>query len=412
MLIAEHTKVDGFAGEFRTPVALVVVSFILVMIDGYDMFIVSFLAPLIAADLSLTPVSIGQVFAAGLAGSMVGGLVLGPVADRIGRRPTLIASLALAAAATLLCATATTFGSFAALRFVAGFGLGGVLAAVIPLMAEHFPAERRNATVTLMFIGYPFGAVVGGALTAMLLDQGWRNLFVATGLVTFMVIIAAWWLPEPQKERSAALSRAEAPSVLSSIKGLFTEGRAAPTLAMATGVFCMLLVAYLLNSWTPMIAVRSGISPHIAALCGVFLNLGGIIGALVSTLLVRRFGMFKLVAVMIAVGALAIALLGQLYGSVVPLLCGLFIAGALTIGGQQNTPAMAVQLYPQRMRAAGAGWQFAVGRFGSILGPIIGGHLVAASITPQMMFIVVAIPTLVAAIAYAVTGQMTPDQQN
>ena len=411
MLIAEHTKVEGFAAEFRTPLALVIVSFVLVMIDGYDMFIVSFLAPLIAADLSLTPVSIGQVFAAGLAGSMVGGLVLGPVADRIGRRPTLIASLALAAAATLLCATATTFGSFAALRFVAGFGLGGVLAAVIPLMAEHFPAERRNATVTLMFIGYPFGAVVGGALTAMLLDQGWRNLFVATGLVTFLVIVAAWWLPEPQKEPSAA-SNAQGPSALSSVKGLFAEGRAAATLAMATGVFCMLLVAYLLNSWTPMIAVRSGISPHIAALCGVFLNLGGIIGALVSTLLVRKFGLFKLVAVMIAAGALAIALLGQLYGSVVPLLCGLFIAGALTIGGQQNTPAMAVQLYPQRMRAAGAGWQFSVGRFGSILGPIIGGHLVAASITPQMMFIVVAIPTLVAAGAYAVTGRMRPDQQN
>lgn len=412
MLIARDAEVEGLASGFRTPIALVVVSFVLVMIDGYDMFIVSFLAPLITADLNLTPVSVGQVFAAGLAGSMVGGLVLGPVADRIGRRPTLIVSLALAATATVMCATVTTFGEFAALRFIAGLGLGGVLAAVIPLMAEHVPAERRDATVTLMFIGYPFGAVVGGAITAMLLGQGWRNLFVATGLITFLLIIAAWWLPEPTKESSsAAARRADKPSVLASIKGLFAEGRAGATLAMATGVFCMLLVTYLLNSWTPMIAVRSGFEPHIAALCGVFLNLGGIIGALLSTVLVRRFGLFRLVAVMIAIGAFAIAAIGQLYGSVVMLLCGLFVAGAFAIGGQQNTPAMAVQLYPQRMRAAGSGWQFAVGRLGSILGPIVGGHLVAAGIAPRAMFIAVAIPTLVAAVAYAAAGLMRPEQQ-
>jgi AAHS family 4-hydroxybenzoate transporter-like MFS transporter len=183
MLIAKQTEIAGFAAEFRASVAPVIVSFVLVMIDGYDMFNVSFLAPLIAADLNLTPVTIGQVFAAGLAGSMIGGLILGPVADRIGRRPTLIASLVLAGTATLLCATATTFASFAVLRFIAGFGLGGVLAAVIPLLAEHFPAERRNVAVTLMFVGYPFGAVVGGAITAMLIGQGWRNLFIGTGII-------------------------------------------------------------------------------------------------------------------------------------------------------------------------------------------------------------------------------------
>ena len=111
---------------------------------------------------------------------------------------------------------------------------------------------------------------------------------------------------------------------------------------------------------------------------------------------------------MVGCGALAIAALGQFYGGMATLLCGLFVAGALAIGGQQNTPAMAVQLYPQRMRAAGSGWQFAVGRFGSILGPIIGGQLMASAITPQTMFVVAAIPTLLAAIAYAVVDYVRP----
>jgi MFS transporter, AAHS family, 4-hydroxybenzoate transporter len=408
MRIAEEVKTEGFAAVFRTPNALAIVSFFLVMIDGYDMFIVSFLAPLIAKDLHLTPIAIGQVFAAGLAGSMIGGIFLGPIADRVGRRPTLIVSLVTAAAATILCATATTFSSFAILRFIAGFGLGGVLAAIIPMVAEHFPSQNRNVAVTLMFVGYPFGAVAGGAITVLLFELGWRNLFIGAGIITSLLIIAALWLQEPVKELNTTPGPGEKQSALASVKGLFGGGRVWATLSMAVGVFCMLLAAYLLNSWTPLIAVRSGFEPRTAALCGVVLNLGGIVGALLSTLLIRKFGLFKLVAAMIAGGALMIASLGYLYGSLATLLPGLFVVGALAIGAQQNTPAMAVQLYPQRMRAAGVGWQFSVGRLGSILGPIIGGLLFASDVAPQSMFVMVAAPTLVAAVAYAAAGYLRP----
>jgi MFS transporter, AAHS family, 4-hydroxybenzoate transporter len=326
----------------------------------------------------------------------------------VGRRPTLVVSLVTAAAATILCATATTFPSFAILRFVAGFGLGGVLAAVIPMVAEHFPTENRNVAVTLMFVGYPFGAVVGGAITVLLFGLGWRNLFIGAGAVTSLLIIAALWLQEPVSELNPATEPGEKQSALASVKGLFGGGRLWATLSMAVGLFCMLLAVYLLNSWTPLIAVRSGFEPRTAALCGVVLNLGGIIGALLSTLLIRKFGLFKLVATMITGGALTIASLGYLYGSLATLLSGLFVVGTLAIGGQQNTPAMAVQLYPQRMRAAGVGWQFAVGRLGSILGPIIGGLLFASDVAPQSMFVMVATPTLVAAVAYAAAGYFRP----
>src|SRR6202000_947194 len=97
-------------------------------------FIVSFVAQLIAKDLHLNFVNIGTVFAAGLAGSMVGGLLLGQVADRAGRRPTLLVSLATARLATLLCSQAHSFGAFAALRFLTGLALGGLLASIVPLV--------------------------------------------------------------------------------------------------------------------------------------------------------------------------------------------------------------------------------------------------------------------------------------
>jgi MFS transporter, AAHS family, 4-hydroxybenzoate transporter len=404
MEMARDTAVQGVDNRSRRRLALLGVSFVLVMVDGYDLFIVSFTAPLIAKDLHLSFVNIGTVFAAGLAGSMVGGLLLGHIADRAGRRPTLLASLATAGVATLLCSQAHSLGAFAALRFLTGLALGGLLAAIVPLVAELFPPQRRSEAVTLMFIGYPLGAVVGGAITALLIVNGWRNLFLGAGVVTLLLVPIALFLRETlntsyDSGRDSPRQPWRAPFIV-----LFTEGRFWATVLASFAIFCLLLVTYLLNSWTPLIAARSGFSPERAAWCGVLLNLGGVVGALTSTLLVARFGVFKVVTLMVASGSLAVALLGYLYGSGGALYSGLAIIGLLVIGGQQNAPAISVQLYPQRMRSAGVGWQFAAGRFGSILGPIIGGRLLAANISIQLLFVLIAIPTLLSAGAYTVVG--------
>jgi MFS transporter, AAHS family, 4-hydroxybenzoate transporter len=389
--------------------ALLGVAFALVMIDGYDLFIVSFVAPLIAKDLHLNFVNIGTVFAAGLAGSMVGGLLLGHIADRAGRRPTLLVSLAMAGAATLLCSQAHSFGAFAALRFLTGLALGGLLASIVPLVAEHFPRQRRSAAVTMMFIGYPLGAVVGGAITALLIAHGWRNLFLGAGVVTLLLVPVGLALPETLYAADVPIDDSDRKPRRWSFMLLFTEGRLWTTVVASFAIFCLLLVTYLLNSWTPLIAARSGFSPQTAAWCGVLLNLGGVIGALTSTLLVARFGVFKVVTLMVAGGSLAVALLGYLYGSVGALYSGLGVIGLLVIGGQQNAPAISVQLYPRRMRSTGVGWQFAAGRFGSVLGPIIGGRLLSANISVQLLFVLIAIPTLLAAGAYAVVGLLRQD---
>jgi MFS transporter, AAHS family, 4-hydroxybenzoate transporter len=404
MEVARGAALQGGIIGSRRSLALLGVAFALVMIDGYDLFIVSFVAPLIAKDLHLNFVNIGTVFAAGLAGSMVGGLLLGQIADRAGRRPALLGSLATAGVATLFCSQAHSFGAFAALRFVTGLALGGLLAAIVPLVAEHFPSQRRSAAVTVMFIGYPLGAVVGGAITALLIDRGWRNLFLGAGIVTLLLVPIGLVLRETLYASDAPSDGPQRKPFRWPFIALFTEGRFWTTVIASFAIFCLLLVTYLLNSWTPLIAARSGFSPQTAAWCGVLLNLGGVIGALTSTLLVGRFGVFKVVTLMVASGSLAVALLGYLYGSVGALYSGLAVIGLLVIGGQQNAPAISVQLYPQRMRSAGVGWQFAAGRFGSILGPIIGGRLLAANVSVQSLFMLIAIPTLLSAGAYTVVG--------
>ena len=404
MEVATNPAFQVGVNRSRRSWALLGVAFALVMIDGYDLFVVSFVAPLIAKDLHLNFGNLGTVFAAGLAGSMVGGLLLGHFADRTGRRPALLVSLATAGVATLLCSQAHSFGAFTALRFLSGLALGGLLASLVPLVAELFPSQQRSAAVTLMFIGYPLGAVVGGAITALLIVYGWRNLFLGAGVVTLLLVPVALCLRETLYASDAPVDDPQPNLGRGSFRVLFTEGRFWTTFIASFAIFCLLLVTYLLNSWTPLIAAKSGFSPQTAAWCGVLLNLGGVIGALASTLLVARFGVFKVVTLMVAGGSLAVALLGSLYASVGALYSGLGVIGLLVIGGQQNAPAISVQLYPQRMRSTGVGWQFAAGRFGSILGPIIGGRLLAANISVQLLFMLIAIPTLLSAGAYTVVG--------
>lgn len=407
MKLVNHTALVSLPEHSRAAAAIVGIAFALMMVDGYDMFIMSFVAPLVAKDLHLAAPRVGELFAAGLFGSMVGGLVLGPVADRIGRQPIVLASLVVAGISTFLCARAQSFESFAALRLVSGFALGGLLATIVPLVAEYFPHERRSGAVTSMFIGYPLGAVVGGAITAVLLAaNGWRSLFWGTGLLTLLAVPAAFLLRETLRAPIPVAHEQAEPVKGVPILELFGEDRFWTTLITSSGIFCLLLLAYLLNSWTPMIAVKAGLNPATAALCGVFLNLGGVVGALLSIPAVRRFGVFKVAAVMVGIGSPAIALIGHLFSSAGMLFGALFITGVLVIGGQQNSPAMAVVLYPQRMRAAGTGWQFGVGRLGSILGPIIGGYLLAANNSAHSLFLLMTAPAVLAAMCYAVVDRL------
>ena len=406
MTLVNDTALVSLTGYSRAATVVVAIAFALMMVDGYDMFIMSFVAPLVAQELHLAASRLGELFAAGLLGSMLGGLALGPVADRLGRQPIVLASLAVAGVSTFLCSRAQSFESFAALRLITGFALGGLLAAAVPLVAEYFPPQRRSGAVTLMFIGYPLGAVVGGAITALLLGNGWRTLFWGTGLLTLLVMPAAFLLRETLRTPNQVAQGPAEPVKGTPLLELFTEGRFWPTLITSSGIFCLLLLAYLLNSWTPTLAVEAGLAPTTAALCGVFLNLGGVMGALLSIPASRRFGVFKVAAVMVGIGSPAIAVIGHVFDSVGTLFCTLFVAGLLVIGGQQNAPAMSVLLYPQRMRAAGAGWQFGVGRLGSIFGPVIGGYLLAARSPAPSLFLFMAVPAVLAAVCYAVVDQL------
>ena len=376
-------------------------AFFIVMVDGYDTLMMGFVAPLLTNHWGLHPADIGKLFAVGYLGAIVGALVMGPLADRLGRKPMLVFALLLAAAATGLCALAPTPSALFPLRFIAGLALGGALPAAIALTAEHARPERRAGTVTLMYIGYPMGAVVGGALTAALLQAGWPAIFLGTGVVCLIAAGVALTMPE-------SFARGATPAATRPAwREQFADGRRWPALLLWLGLFSTLLLTYFLVSWTPSIIVARGGSPRVAALGAVLLNLGGCVGALAMVPVVDRYGPYRPVALLAASGAVFIALLGHA-GSVPIVMALLFATGVCALGAQLNFPAMTVALFPPHVRSAGTGWTVGFGRIGSIAGPLLGGVLIAAGLGWDSLFLIAAIPALVAAATTFVASRPLP----
>ena len=386
------------------------VAFVLVMLDGYDLLMISFVAPLVADELRLSARELGALFASGLAGSMLGSMVLGATADRIGRRVVLVGSLAAAGLATLACSQVSSAQTLVVMRFLSGMALGGALTSVIPLAAESFAEDRRDSGVTAMFVGYPLGGVIGGAITTALLYLGWRAEFMGAGVLTLAAAPAGLLFRETVPSAHTDRGPTRRFGFHRLLLGLFTNGRAAPTSLAAAGIFCLLFVAYLLNSWTPVLSKAAGLGTSTAALSAVVLNLGGVLGALASIKLARRFGLLRVMVIMLACGSVVVALLGYAFASAPTLLAAVFIAGVLIIGGQLNCPAIYVRLYPQSMRAAGVGLQLSAGRFGSIVGPLAAGELLAARAPGTVVFQVAAAACAVAALCYGLVAGLGAKQ--
>jgi MFS transporter, AAHS family, 4-hydroxybenzoate transporter len=381
------------------------ICFAAAMIDGFDTLVVAFIAPALAAEWSLASTQIGAIFGGGLLGAALGGFTIGPAADRFGRRAMLLACVALFAVFTLACVFADGWRQLAVLRFVAGLGLGGAIPNITALTAEHTPTEKRWSTVTGMFVGFPLGAVVGGAVIAVLLPaHGWRAAFWLGGLLPIMLLPAILYgVPESLQHGEAGPHRTRF-----SVRRQLQEGRAAASILLWLGVFSVMLVTYFLINWTPTVLRDTGFSESRAAMGAVLLNLGGVAGALVLARIIDRYGPFVPVAAALAVGTLFIALLGRQPGGEGGTLLCAFLTGAFVLGGQLNIPAMAARLYPQHVRGAGVGWTMGMGRLGSIAGPSVGGVLLAGDPPLSGLFLLAAAPAAAAALLVAATDRTRP----
>lgn len=411
--------VGGF--QFRLLLTCAAVLFL----DGFDTQAIGYVAPALAKEWGLTKAALGPVFSAGLFGLMIGALIFGPLADRIGRRKIIIFSTLAFGIGTLATAFVQDVNALLAIRFLTGLGLGGAMPNAIAMTSEFNPRRRRATMVMIMFCGFSVGAALGGFLAAALIPHfGWRSVFVVGGLAPLLLVpVLALRLPESVRflaltgranERVAQLLRLINPKVAFApetqfvvhepalagipVLHLFAAGRTLVTLLLWVVFFMSLLDLYFLSNWLPTVLNDLGASVSEAAVIGSTLQVGGVVGAFALGSIIDRFS-FRALALVYLIAVFAVGAIGQLGHSVVLVSLAIFVAGFCVVGGQIAANALAAAFYPTSVRSTGVGWALGVGRVGSIVGPLVGGVLLSLKWSTASVFICAAAAALCAALA-------------
>jgi AAHS family 4-hydroxybenzoate transporter-like MFS transporter len=400
-------------------------------VDGFDTQAIGYVAPSLSAALALKPGMLGPVFAAGGFGALLGTLGFAPFADRIGRKPMIIASLIFFAACSFAVAGANTIPQLLWLRFAAGLGLGGVVPNALALTAEYMPKRLRVTLVLLVWFGFSTGSGVAGPVVAYILGgHSWRAAFVFGGILPILLVpLLAWALPESLNvliQRGAAgrrigavlrhldprlpvsdttaFSIAEKKEKGFPVVLLFREGRAPVTLLLWVMFFMNLMALFFMNSWLPTVMHNAGLSERAAIIVSGITHFGGIAGGLAMGPLCDRLNRYVVLAVAFVLSSLTIASIG-LAGSVAGLAAAAtFFAGFFTFGAQNAANAIAATSYPTAMRSTGVGWALGIGRTGQVVGPLVGGFLLSLRWPANDILYVVALPGLVAAVAALLVG--------
>jgi AAHS family 4-hydroxybenzoate transporter-like MFS transporter len=392
------------------------------IMDGFDVQAMGFVAPAVLADWQIPRATLGPVLAAGNFGVLVGALVFSMVADKIGRRPVLIWATLFFAVMTIATSFAQNMQQLLWLRLVSGLGLGCIIPNATALVGEFSPKRTRVVWIMCITMGFTLGAALGGLIARELIPAfGWRSVFVFGGAVPLVVALAMFWgLPESlqflavRKDRLDQVSRwlkkldpslrvdasTEYVANETSRRGvplwhLFREGRALVTVLLWIVNFMNILVLYSLSGWMPTILTDMGYDQDTAILVGTLLQVGGTVGAFGLAWLVMRGGFTPMLALTFLVATVSIALIGMPGLGLATLYAIVFVAGWCIIGGQPGLNALSSSYYPTYLRSTGVGAGLGVGRLGAIIGPYLAGLLVAQNWPPQQMFWAAALPALV-----------------
>ena len=434
--------VGAVLGEARLsslPILILALCFTVIMLDGYDLICLSFVAPQLAGIFDIQVSSFGPVFTAGYIGILVGGVAIGPFADRFGRKSVLIFSIVLFGLFSLLPIADLSYSHLIVYRFITGLGLGGAMPGAVALTAEYAPSRLRGLFVNLMFVGVASGGVVGGFLASRLVPTyGWTTVFWMGGLGPLVLVpILALLMPESitflavnkrQPEYiakilnrfigvqmfSAAntfLVQEAGKEAGSSLLKLFSEGRARGTLLIWLTSFSVLLTYGLLSSWLPTFMTMEGATTQTAILGPVVLNLGGIAGTILLGLLFTRLGASPLIAGALGLTALSLLLVSQTIGVGKEAFFAIFATGMFLLGSVNSTNTLMAAFYPTKIRATGVGWALGVGRIGGALGPAGGGIMLSAKVPPAVICQAVALVAIVGLCAVAFVGVLYPEQR-
>ena len=406
----------------RLQVLVVAITVCLNALDGFDVLSISYASPGIAAEWGIDRAALGIVLSMELVGMAIGSLLLGGLADRIGRRPTILGCLALMAAGMFMATTVRGIVDLSIWRIVAGLGIGGMLAAITAVAAEFSNDRRRYLSVSLMGIGYPVGAALGGGVVVQSLQSyDWRAVFYfGAGITAALMPVVYFGLPESvhwlarRQPRGAqdAINRtlrrmghtavATLPPVSAdvhqrSLGDIFARGMVASTVIVTLAYFLHFTTFYFIAKWIPKIVVDLGFPDSSAAGVLVWTSVGGALGGAVFGFLTLRYGVKALTVGMLVLSMVMVTMFGRTPADLQRLSAICAVAGFCTNAGIVGLYAIIAQAFPTHVRAFGTGFVVGVGRGGAMLAPIVAGFLFAAGYSLPAVAFMMALGSLVAA---------------
>ena len=383
---------------------------LLTMIDGFDTQSIGFAGPAIIKDWNLPPAALGPIFSAGLFGALIGAIILGAAADRFGRIQALTVSVFLFSVGTMATAFVSSEAALLAVRFFTGIGLGGALPSLLAIPADQLPAHRRSTGISLVLMGVPLGASIGGFGSVWVIEAyGWQGMFALAGLAPLPVLAALLALSRGSSSdrHGGPISAPPAPDSrgIGLAEILSPRYRGATIMLWASGFFAVMLT-YTLTSWLPTLLTERGFSMHDAVLATALFNFGSIFGGLAVGRLSDMRGPFAVIVLAYIAGAIAIAAIGAstIIGAA---LISITAAGLFAIGGQAGIGILSATIYDASLRARSVGFTLAVGRLGAVFGPLVIGAMLARGTTIPQLFLVGAGVALTVALLMSVMAYVS-----
>jgi benzoate transport len=406
----------------RMQIIAVAMTIVLNALDGFDVLAISFASPGIAAEWGINRAALGIVLSMELIGMAMGSVFLGGVADRYGRRKTMLGCLVAMAGGMFMATTVTGLIDLSAWRVITGLGIGGMLATINATAAEFSNERRKHLCVSLMAIGYPVGVVFGGTIAAQLLQTyDWRSVFylgttmtaLCIPLVYFLIPESVHWLAHKQPEGAlekvnhtlkrmghAAITALPAmPSITAGrkISDIFSPALLATTVILTLAYFLHVMTFYYIIKWVPKIVVDMGFMESSAATVLVWANVGGATGGAVLGFLALRYNVKALTITVLALSSVMIVVFGFAPADLTKLSLICAATGFFTNAGIVGLYAIFAHTYPTHVRASGTGFAVGMGRGGSVLAPIIAGFLFEAGVTLPIVSILMALGSTLAA---------------
>jgi MFS family permease len=404
--------------------------------DGFDVASLALAAPVLTKEWGVAPALLGTIFGVSSVGLSVGAFVVAPFADRIGRRPVMLAAIGSLAAALLLTSIAGGVYELLALRFVTGVGLGTLVVCLNTTVAEVTTYKVRNVSLAILHLGFTIGTMTASGIAVLALEfSGWRMIFVAAGIlnaVTFAVslvllgespdFLAKRRKPGDLAKLNRLLARARQQPLADfpplpvereergSIKALLRPDLRQATILVWVASLTYAVVGYFLLNWKPTILANAGLSPTLAAASGMITGACGALGHLTMGLFARRIGEGRLTAIYFALAAVSLVIFGIQPPDPVPLLAMAGVTTLFVVGAYTGLFLVAVKMYPADVQNTGVGFVVGFGRVGAIIGPMIGGFLLGAGLDRMDTYFVFSVIAVIPAVTMHLANRLAARQ--